>query len=256
LDDLNDATSASQFISGRPDLMGRKDNLRRQDLLHKAEVLNYMAMDTGGIYFHNSNDFDEGFRLVDSLPEVYYVLSFSPQSLKFDGRFHPLQVSLATPRGLTVQARRGYFAPRSASGPAAKEKEEIEQAVFSQDELHELPVQVSTQFFKINQNDARLSILTRVDLRPVRFRKEQGRNLNTLTFVTALFDRDGKYVNSKGKTIEFHLRDESLEKLTQSGITAKTSFDLKPGTYLVREVVRDAEGNQISGLNRTVEIPY
>jgi hypothetical protein len=77
-----------------------------------------------------------------------------------------------------------------------------------------------------------------------------------LTFVTALFDRDGKYMSSKEKTIEFHLRDESLEKLTQSGITAKTSFDLRPGTYLVRQVVRDAEGGQLSGLNRTVEIPY
>jgi VWFA-related protein len=251
-----DASSASRFISRRPDLMGRMALLKLDELRHAAEVLSDTAVDTGGTYFHNSNDFDEGFRLVGSLPEVYYVLGFSPQNLKLDGRFHPLQVSLATPKGLSVQARRGYFAPRSAGDPAAKEKEEIEQAVFSQDELHELPVQVNTQFFKINENNAKLSILTRVDLHLVRFRKEQGRNLNNLTFVTALFDRDGKYMSSKEKTIEFHLRDESLEKLTQSGITAKTSFDLRPGTYLVRQVVRDAEGGQLSGLNRTVEIPY
>jgi hypothetical protein len=36
----------------------------------------------------------------------------------------------------------------------------------------------------------------------------------------------------------------------------KLNFDVKPGTYLVRAVVRDSEGGQISGLNRTVEIPY
>jgi len=251
-----DASSPSRFSSRRPDLMGKKSQLKHEELRHAAEVLSDTAVDTGGTYFHNSNDFDEGFRMVGSFPEVYYVLGFSPQNLKLDGRFHPLQVSLATPKGLSVQARRGYFAPRSAGDPAAKEKEEIEQAVFSQDELHELPVQVNTQFFKINENNAKLSILTRVDLHLVRFRKEQGRNLNNLTFVTALFDRDGKYMSSKEKTIEFHLRDESLEKLTQSGITAKTSFDLRPGTYLVRQVVRDAEGGQLSGLNRTVEIPY
>ena len=34
------------------------------------------------------------------------------------------------------------------------------------------------------------------------------------------------------------------------------SFDVRPGTYMVREVVRDSEGGQISGLNRTVEIPF
>jgi hypothetical protein len=36
----------------------------------------------------------------------------------------------------------------------------------------------------------------------------------------------------------------------------RTNFDVKPGTYLVREVVRDSESGEISGLNRTVEIPY
>jgi hypothetical protein len=165
---------------------------------------------------------------------------------------------LAEPQGLVVQARRGYYAPRSATDPAAKEKDEIQDAVFSQDELHELPVEVNTRFFKINAEVARVSVLTHLDLRPVRFRKdkEQGRNLNTVKFVTVVFDRDGKYITGKEKTVDFHLRDESLEKLTQLGVTARISFDLKPGTYMVREVVRDAEGGQISGLTRTVEIPF
>jgi hypothetical protein len=35
----------------------------------------------------------------------------------------------------------------------------------------------------------------------------------------------------------------------------KTSFSVKPGTYMVREVVRDVEGDQLSSLSRTVEIP-
>jgi hypothetical protein len=74
--------------------------------------------------------------------------------------------------------------------------------------------------------------------------------------MTVLFDRDGKYVTGKEKTVQFHLRDASLEKLVESGLTSRVSFDLKPGTYLVRQVVRDAEGGQISALNRTVEIPY
>ena len=39
-----------------------------------------------------------------------------------------------------------------------------------------------------------------------------------------------------------------------SGITLKTSFDVKPGSYLVRLVVRDAEGQMMSAENGTVEI--
>jgi hypothetical protein len=35
----------------------------------------------------------------------------------------------------------------------------------------------------------------------------------------------------------------------------KTSFDVKPGTYLVRQVVRDSEGSQLAARNGAVVIP-
>jgi hypothetical protein len=51
------------------------------------------------------------------------------------------------------------------------------------------------------------------------------------------------------------LKDETLEKRVGSGITVRTSFDVKPGSYLVRLVVRDAEGQLMSAENGAVEIP-
>jgi hypothetical protein len=193
---------------------------------------------------------------VGTLSDVYYVLAFSPRNLKFDGRFHKLKVNLVNPAGFTIQARRGYFAPKASVDVATKAKEEIEQAVYSQDELKELPINVHTQFYKVNEAEARLAVLTHLDLSSVRFRKEQDRHLNKLTFLTVLFDRDGKYVEGKEKVVEFRLRDATLARLNQTGITLKMEFDLKPGTYLVRQIVRDSEAGQLSGLNRTVEIPY
>jgi hypothetical protein len=74
--------------------------------------------------------------------------------------------------------------------------------------------------------------------------------------VTVLFDHDGHVVNAEQKAVKLLLHDNSLEKLLQTGITMRNLFDVKPGTYLVRAIVRDSESGQISGLNRTVEIPY
>jgi hypothetical protein len=51
-----------------------------------------------------------------------------------------------------------------------------------------------------------------------------------------------------------HLKDETLEHKLDSGRTLKTSFDVKPGSYLVRLVVRDAEGQLMSAENGAVEI--
>jgi len=253
---LGDASEQPIFLERNNDLMGHKAMMYIERDSLSSKVLLGLATDTGGIFFHNNNDFDEGFRKTGALPEVYYVLAFSPQNLKYDGRFHSLKVKLGDPRGYSVQARQGYFAPQKPLDSVARAKEEIEQALFSQDELAELPMEVHTQFFKANDLSAKLSVLMHLDLHFVQFRKSEGRNLNNLTVVTALFDRNGNYLAGKERRLEFRLRDTSLEQLTQSGLTMKTSFDVKPGTYLVREVVRDAAGERISGLTRTVDIPY
>jgi VWFA-related protein len=251
-----DASRDGVIIPNRPDLLAKKDLIITQGLSLAEEVLAGLAADTGGQFFHNSNDLDQGFRQVGTLAEVYYILAFSPHDLKYDGRFHKLKVSLVNPAGSTIQARRGYFAPKASEDAATRAKEEIQQAVFSQDELRELPVDVHTQFFKLNDAQVRLAVLTHLDMGSVRFRQDQDRHLNKLLFLTVLFDRDGKCVSSQEKEIEFRLRDATLARLTQSGITLKTEFDVRPGTYLVRQIVRDSEAGQLSGLNRTVEIPY
>jgi VWFA-related protein len=243
-------------IPRRVDAMGRKQMIELDGIRKSSEGMQNLALDTGGTFFANSNDLDLGMRRVGALADVSYVLAFSPQNLKMDGAFHDLKVRLVHGEKLMVQARRGYFAPRKPADRSAQEKEEIEQALFSQDEINELPIEVHTQFFKVNDTGAKLSVLTHLDIRQLHFRKEDGRNLNNLTFVTGLFDRDGKLITAKQKLIEFRLYDPSLERLSQTGLSVKASFDVPPGAYLVREVVRDAEGSQLTSMNRSVEIPY
>jgi len=253
---FGDASQRPIVLPQRADLMGKKSMIRLDEFSRNTDVLAEIADSTGGVFFHNSNDLNEGFRRVGSLPDAYYVLAFSPQNLKPDGKFHTLKVTLTNPKGLSLQTRRGYYAPKQPADMAAQATEEIQEAVFSQDELNELPIDVHTQFFRAGEADAKLSVLTHVDLRFLRFRKQEGRNLDNLVFVTVLFDHDGKYVSGQEKTLEMRLLDASLERFAHSGITVKFGFDVKPGTYVVRQVVRDAEGAQLSGLSRPVEIPY
>jgi VWFA-related protein len=251
-----DMSREPNLIPKHADLMGQKSQLEITGHKLEEEVLQDLPMDTGGVFFTNSNNLKEGFQRVSELPEAYYTLAFSPAKLKFDGRYHQIQVKLVHSAGLTVEARRGYFAPKASENAQSRVKEQIIAAVFSQEKLNQIPIEVHTQFFKQDALDATLSILARVDLRVLQFRKAEGRNLNNLTVVTALFDQNGNYLQGKEKHVDFRLRDASLEQLSRTGLTMKTSFNVKPGTYLIREVVRDSEGSRISGLTRAVEIPY
>jgi VWFA-related protein len=218
------------------------------------DLLAVLADGTGGVFFHNNNDLDEGFRHVAETPEYSYVLAFVPQNLKLDGSFHSLKVTLKNPQKLSLQARRGYYAPKNFTSPDEQAKQEIVDAMYSQEELHNLAVNLHTQFFKASDQDATLVVLAHVDVKRLRFRKVEGRNNNVLTCVSALFNRNGNFVEGIEKTVTMKLKDETLERKLGSGITLKTSFDVKPGSYLVRLVVRDAEGQMMSAENGTVEI--
>jgi VWFA-related protein len=235
---------------------GYKSSYRISAQLAQNDILGQLADGTGGTFFHNRNDIDEGMREAVAAPALSYVLGFSPQNLKIDGKYHTLKVALTGKTKFNIQARHGYFAPRTIPDPAEAAKEEIQEALFSQDEIRDLPVELQTQFFKRDQADARLAVLTHVDIKGIRFRKADGRNHDNLTIATAIFDENGNFVIGGEKVVEMRLLDKTFERLSHSGFTLKSSFDIKPGTYLVRMVVRDSEGAQMAARNGAVSIPF
>jgi VWFA-related protein len=235
---------------------GFKSSYRIAAQFAQSEVLAQLADDTGGTFFHNRNDVDEGLREAVAAPPLSYVLGFSPQNMKIDGRYHTLKVSLTNKQKFALQARHGYFAPRTIADPAEAAKQEIQEALFSQEEIHDLPIELQTQYFKPDQSQARLAVLTHVDLKGLHFRKAEGRNRDNLTIATAIFDDNGNFVTGGEKIVEMRLLEATLDRMSHSGFTVKSSFDIKPGTYLVRLVVRDAEGAQMAARNGAVNIPY
>jgi len=220
----------------------------------EGDILSDLANATGGAFFHNNNDLDAGFKQVSATPEYFYTLGFSPQNMKLDGSYHKLKVSLKNPAKLTLQTRRGYYAPKHAADPAEEAKQEIQDAIFSQEEMHDLPVELHTQFFKSSDTEAKLSVLAHVDVKSIHYRKIDGRNTDELAAVSALFNQNGVFLQGTQKNVTMRWKDETLNKLA-SGITLKTSFDVKPGSYLVRLVVRDTDGQLMSAENGAIEIP-
>jgi VWFA-related protein len=237
------------------DVKGVSSRLDRDIANDERAVMVELTAGTGGRFIENSNDLDQAFRLVSGSPETMYVLGFIPQDLKLDGRYHPLKVTLRNSRGLTVEARHGYYAPRYADSPAEQAKKQIEETFFSAEEIRGLPVTVETQFFKSGSDEATVDVLAKVDVKQLQFQKENGRNRNDVTVVTGLFDRDGNYLLGTRKTLELRLKDETLATRLAAGIAVRTSFDVKPGSYSVRTVVRDSEGQSLAALSAALEIP-
>jgi VWFA-related protein len=253
--DLGDIGQPDQG-SANAGIAGARSMYRSNAQFAESDVLNVLADGTGGLAFHNNNDLTGGLRMIASAPDISYLVAFVPHNLKYDGRFHSLKVTLVTKQKANVQARRGFYAPKHSVSVEEAAKQDIEDALFSQEEQHGLPVELHTQYYKVDSANAKLAVMTRVDIAHMRFEKAAGRNQNNLTIVAALFDRDGNIVTGIEKNVEMHLLDATLQRLSRTGLTVKTSFDVKPGDYVVRLVVRDSNAAQLSAENGVVEIPY
>ena len=227
----------------------------RQGRQRTGDVLLEAAEGTGGILVQNSNDMESGLSRIGTLRSASYLLGFAPTDLKFDGQFHTVTVKLVKKESLTVQTRRGYFAPKQAENAEAAENDKLEQAMFSQQDTNELPVQLSTKFEKVDAQTTKFSVIAEVDLRSMRFRKAGGNNLDDVTMMVGIFDGDGNYVTGQKKTLKMHLSDTTLRKLESSGATMTTEVNVKPGNYVVRAVVLESESQQTSAGSQSVAIP-
>jgi len=246
----------SQPVTDTALTTGNKATYRVQEQYENGYVMGDFAAGTGGTFFHNSNDLAGGLERAGVAPEVSYVLGFSPQNQKMDGKYHTIRVALTEKRKYDIQARRGYYAPKKVDDPQEQAKQEIAEAVFSQDEIQDLPLDFQTQYFKTEDAGAHLSVVSHIDLKGMHFRKAEGRNFDNLTVATAIFDDNGNYVTGGEKLLEMRLLETTYERMSRTGLTMKSSFDVKPGRYMVRQVIRDSEGAQMAARNGAVVIPY
>lgn len=230
-------------------MQSRQQGYEAQEQRLQSNIMAQLAAGTGGTLFENSNDLRGGIERATARPEVRYVLGFTPQEGKANGAFHRLKVEVRGQRGLTVEARRGYLEPKHFDDPAEQAKQDLLEAVFSRDQLNDLPITLQTQM----QGNA-LSVKTHMDIRSMSFDKAAGVNHESVTAVVSLFNADGGYVKGLQDQLKLEFPDATLAARMASGVSFKNEFNgLSTGDYLVRVVLRDAQG-QMSSSEQAVAV--
>ena len=231
-----------------------------------GDVLAQVAEGTGGEYFHNNNDLRAGFGRLAGSPGAY-ILAFAPKDLKPDGKLHELKVTLAEKEaGYSIQARRSYFAPRNeaeakaeakeveASSAADQVQEQIREALLSKTEIAQFPVVLDAKVSEGQGETHELSLSSHVDPQSLHLQKEGDRNLDTLTFVFGVFDQKDNLVMAQQRHATVDVADGQLPEFLKAGMNVDMAFQLKPGSYRIREVVTDS-AQRLTALSRNVDIP-
>ncbi len=222
----------------------------------RSDVLADFATDTGGTFVRHTNDFDAAFRRLTTTPEYIYMLGFAPQNLKMDGSIHSLKVKLSSPAKLTLEWRRRYIAAENRESELPIGSEDAGSAVSRGEQIGELPAELHTEFSRVSDTAARLNVQASVDLTEWQHRRDVGHGSHELSLVLALFDEKGHFVTGWQKKVQVSLADQKADQTPGAPrIKVASGFNVPPGSYRIRLVVRDAEGRLMTTANVVAQIP-
>jgi VWFA-related protein len=283
LDEFKDAIKASRRsnaaiyfvdtkgLGGLPSYMSAEfsQNIDTQDLgaaftntMQEAEGSESLSSDSGGFTVRNTNDLAKGISRIAEESRSYYLIGYNPSDARRDGRFRKIQVKLVNKRGMTVRARRGYYAPLDAT-LASKEKAKtpvgdpaVQAALDSPYDEKEIPLRMTSYVFgETLLGKASVLVATEVDLRPFAFEEKDGRFSDSIEFLLIAAHRESGEFFRYDQKVEMKLQAETRDKLFRTWYPIVRDFELAPGGYQAKIVVRDRNSGRIGTVVHEFEVP-
>ena len=105
-----DASHDLQYGRVGPVLLPMIEAQKNMTAHENQDAMTELAVATGGVFFHNSNDLLKGLRQAFADGREYYLLAYASTNKTPDGKFREIRVEVKR-KGAVVRAKRGYWAP-------------------------------------------------------------------------------------------------------------------------------------------------
>jgi len=218
-----------------------------------------LAAETGGFSIRNTNMLAGGLERIARESEAYYLLGYQPRNAARDGKFRKIEVKVAR-RGVDVRARRGYYAPPPPSvGTVAKTSgrdEAIQAALDSPYEVEGIPLRATSFVLEeASLGKAAVVIATDVDVRDLAFEKRGERLEDALEFLLVVVHRETGEFHRYDQTVELKLQPETLARYSRTWFPLRRDFELAPGGYQAKIVVRDRRNRKVGSVVHDFSVP-
>jgi VWFA-related protein len=238
------------------------------------QEMKVVAADTGGAAFYNTNAVGRAVEEAIADGENYYTLGYAPPEVRNDGRYHTITVRIAEGK-YELAYRRGYFAVdpnetgQGSLSPITEAMEHgvppLSQVIFEAQvlaagdpELGGLqptpgpagkppePLQPPvTRYFVDYTIDPHQLVLK--DL-------PDGKQQAELEVTQAVYDAEGKRLNSTDAGLEVTLTAAQMARDLQSGMRVRREIDVPAGPVWLQLGLRDATSGRIGTLEIPVEV--
>jgi VWFA-related protein len=225
----------------------------------RSEGSEGLATDTGGFSVRNDNDLRTGIERIGRESASYYLLGYSPSDKRPDGRFRKIEVKVAR-EGVTVRARRGYYAlgPATVGGAAKAEARDaaLQRALDSPFDLAEIPLRATAHVFgEATPGKARVLVTLEADIRSLSFEESGSAAKDTLELLLLVVHRETGEFDRFDQQFEMAFGKETRARFEKAWFPITREVALPPGTHQARIVVRDKNSGRVGSLVHEFEVP-
>jgi VWFA-related protein len=217
------------------------------------EALFYIANETGGELFKDTNNLGAQLESVLERTSVTYLLTFERSDLKLDGSYHRLRVKAKLPQGGRLSHRVGYYEPRPF-----KELDPLEKSLLASNGIvnaapkRDLDLNLLVAPFRSNEKMSYVPVIIEVPGRKL-LDGHSAERLN-VEFYAYVNDRLGTMLDYFSEVVSMEI-GRGRQGLQQGGIKYYGHFDLAPGNYSVRVLVRNADTGRTVVSMVPVQVP-
>jgi VWFA-related protein len=248
---LGDASTGSLRGSGAYNGGALLNNMNQN--FDTQEVMATLSTDTGGKAFLDSNDFAPAFAQVQKDTSAYYAIGFHSSNPARDGKYRKLTIRVDRP-GIKLEYRPGYYAPADFRHSGKEDREqELEDQLASDLPATDIPVYLDAMYFMLDANRFYVPVSLLVPGSQIPFVKGGDKDKATLDILGEVIDEVKRPVGRVRETIKLNL-EQSLQA-RQKNIQYTTSFNLPPGKYDVKFVVRENQTGRMGSFEATITLP-
>jgi VWFA-related protein len=228
-----------------------------QELVLETEGSESLALASGGFSIRNTNDLASGIEKIAAESRTYYLLGYRPAEL--DGRYHELAVRVRR-EGLSVRARAGYYAVPEGETPGAADAKGIDPGLLrvldAPFESADVPLDM-TAYVLGDKGPGAVQVLVAVDVdvRGLAFEARDGRFTGLFDLLLVVTHRESGRMFPYDQKLTLQLLPETRDEVLRDGYSFTRTFELPPGTYQARLVLRERNGGRQGSVVHTFAVP-
>ena len=212
-----------------------------------------LSSDTGGTAFFDSNDFAPAFTKLQNDTSAYYGIGFHSTNPARDGKYRKLTVKITRP-GIKLEYRPGYYAPADFKHSGKEDREqELQDELASDLPATDIAVYMDALYFRLDANRFYVPVSLVVPGSQIPFVKGGDKDKATLDVIGSVLNEAKLPVGRIRDTVKLDL--DPLLQARQKNIQYTTSFNLPPGKYQLKIVVRENQTGQMGSFIAEVNLP-